>query len=283
MLSHDEFGRLARLLNNLHLCTGVKFALMDAKGREVYTASERTSFCSTIIQAGGIDKCVACDRQMVEYVLQTHRPWRYQCHAGLYEAAMPVMDGEEVAAIILFGQMLDDSPREAQWQRIRRLCAWHPDADALYQAMFQLRQLSETQMLACMEIARACVSEVRMHGLASSAQQDDALRIKRYIDTHYAEDLNTDRLSKALHMGKTNLYAVCGKRYGMTPMQLVTRARLEAAKELLLATGESIKFIAQTVGFADQSYFTKVFRKENGQTPAEYRRGGGAKTPIIPG
>lgn len=281
MLSHDEFSRLARLLNNLHLCTGVKFALMDEKGREVYTASERTAFCSNVIQAGGLEKCLACDRQMVAQVLQTRRPLRYQCHAGLYEAAMPVMDGEEVAAIILFGQMLDDSPREAQWRRVRRCCAWHPEVDALYQALFQLRQLSETQMLACMEIAKACVSEVRLHGL-SSYQQDDAQRIKRYIDAHYAEELNTDHLSKALHMGKTNLYAVCEKHYHMTPMQMVSHARLEAAKELLLSTRESIKFIAHTVGFADQSYFTKVFRKANGQTPAEYRRGRGENTPIIP-
>lgn len=54
-------------------------------------------------------------------------------------------------------------------------------------------------------------------------------------------------------------------------MQMVTHARIEAAKELLLATRESIKFISQTVGFSDQSYFAKVFRKQTGSTPQEYR------------
>ena len=99
----------------------------------------------------------------------------------------------------------------------------------------------------------------------------DALKLKLYIDAHYAEDLSTDKLAEVLHMGKTNLYAVCQKRFRLTPMQMVTRARMEAAKELLLATRESIKFIAQTVGFSDQSYFSKVFRKETGCTPMEYR------------
>lgn len=271
MLNHEEFDRLARLLNNLHLCTGIKFALMDERGQEVYTSSERTSFCSAIVNEGGLGKCLACDRQMVEFVMRTHQPRRYQCHAGLYEAAMPVMDEDQVVAIILFGQMLDDSPREEQWTRIRQQCAWHPDMDTLHQAFFQLRQISEQQMVACMEISRTCVREVRMHGLANSDHHDDALRLKLYIDAHYADDLNTDRLSEALHMGKTNLYAVCQKRFRMTPMQMVTHARIEAAKELLLATRESIKFISQTVGFSDQSYFAKVFRKQTGSTPQEYR------------
>ena len=60
MLSRDEFGRLARLLNNLHLCTGIKFALMDENGCEVYTSSDRTSFCSAVRQEGGLRVLACC-------------------------------------------------------------------------------------------------------------------------------------------------------------------------------------------------------------------------------
>lgn len=271
MLSQDEFKRLSRLLNNLHLCTGIKFALMDENGREVYTSSERTPFCSAILSEA-CEKCYACDRETVEAVLRTHQPRRYLCHAGLYEAAMPVIDGGEVAAIILFGQMLDDSPREEQWKRVKRLCRWHSDMDGLHQAFLHLRRISEEQMEACMEVARACVSEVRLQGLKALQTRDDALRLKLFIDAHYAEPLNTDVLAEALHVGKTKLYAVCEKRFRMTPMQMVARARIEAAQELLWATGESVKSISQTVGFADQNYFAKVFRKEVGMSPSEYRQ-----------
>lgn len=274
MLSRDEFGRLARLLNNLHLCMRIKFTLMDENGQEVYTSSDRTSFCANVRADGGPQKCLDCDRENIEYVFRTHQPRRYLCHAGLYEVAMPVLEGGEVAAIIVFGQMLDDSPREEQWERVRRQCAWHCDLDGLHQAFLHLPRISEEQMLACMEVARACVSEVRLNGLNAAENRDDALRLKLFIDAHYAEPINTDVLAERLHMGKTKLYAVCQKRFRMTPMQLVTRARVEAAQELLLATRESVKSISQTVGFADQNYFTKVFRKEVGMAPTEYREGG---------
>ncbi|MBP3647623.1 MAG: PocR ligand-binding domain-containing protein [Clostridia bacterium] len=274
MLSQNEFTRLARLLHNLHLCTGIKCALMDEEGREVYTSSDRTPFCSSVMRECGMDKCLACDRENIECVLKTHQPRRYLCHAGLYEAAMPVLENGRVAAIILFGQMLDDSPREEQWERVRRLCAWHTDPEGLHQAFLHLRRISSEQMAACMEIARACVSEVRLHGLNAIDPRDDALRLKLYIDAHYAEALTTDILAEALHVGKTKLYEVCHRRFRLTPMQMVTRARIEAAQELLTATNESIKSISQSVGFTDQNYFAKVFRKETGEAPTAYRSRG---------
>ena len=184
---------------------------------------------------------------------------------------MPVIDGDEVAAIILFGQMLDDSPREEQWERVRKACAWPSDMDSLHQAFLHLRRISAEQMEACMAVARACVSEVRLHGLRASDSRDDALRLRLYIEAHYADALDTDALADALHVGKTKLYAVCRRRFRMTPMQMVTHARIEAAQELLLATRESVKSISQTVGFSDQNYFAKVFRKETGLSPTEYR------------
>ena len=54
-------------------------------------------------------------------------------------------------------------------------------------------------------------------------------------------------------------------------MEMVTQTRMDAAKEMLLSTRESVKFIAQTVGFAEPGYFIKVFRKQVGQTPRQYR------------
>ena len=60
----------------------------------------------------------------------------------------------------------------------------------------------------------------------------------------------------------------------MTPMQMVTHARIEAAQELLTTTRESVKSISQSVGFSDQNYFAKVFRKETGVSPVRFREQG---------
>lgn len=271
MLSREEFNRLSRLLNHLYLCTGIKFALMDEHGREVYTSSYRAPFCSMIINERP-EGCYTCDRQAVEHVCRSGQDKRYMCHAGLYEVAMPVTENGQVVAIILFGQMLDDTPRDEQWERVYARCAWHSDPEGLHQAFLHLRRISAVQMDACAEIIRACVSEVRMRTSLSEFTADDAVRLRSYIETHYAEELSTERLSTELHVGRTRLNALCGERFHTTPMRLVTQIRVEAAKDLLLTTDESIRTIAQAVGFPDQNYFTKVFTRETGCTPSAFRK-----------
>lgn len=273
MLSQNEIERLSQLLNHLHLLTGIKFALMDADGCELYTSSDRAAFCGLVVgEAEGMQRCHSCDRCAVEEVhrLKTHR--KYLCHAGLYEICMPVMENGEVAATILFGQMLDDSPREEQWRRVSAQCAWYPSQQELHEGFLKLRRISSEQMNACMEIVRACVSEVRLHGLQSMDTRDDAQKLRLYVEAHYAEALDSDALAAALHVGKTKLYAVCRKRFQMTPMQLVTSVRMAAAQDLLLTTSESVKAISQAVGIGDQNYFAKVFRQHTGLPPTEFRR-----------
>ncbi len=272
MLNDLDYGRLVRLMNDLHLCTGVKFALLNDLGQEIYTSSYRTDFCAHIM-AQRADRCHACDRHAVETVLQTHRPYRYICHAGLYEVAIPVLEQGTLIAIILFGQLLDDAPREDQWQRILQSCAWENDTEGLHQAFLRLKRISPEQMNACAEIAQACVSEVRLRSMSHLDTTDDATRLLHYMEVHYAEKLSSDRLASVLHIGHTKLYALCQQRYHQTPMQLVTEIRMKAAMELLSTTGEPIGTISQAVGYEDQNYFTKAFRRATGQTPSAWRKG----------
>ncbi len=274
MITAMEQGRLIWLINALHLCTGIKFALLNAQGQELYSSSYRTDFCSQVMESR-LENCYACDRNAVDMVMKTHRPYRYICHAGLYEVAIPVLEGEELIAIILFGQMLNDAPREKQWERILRKCAWEGDMEGLHQAFLRLRRVSSEQMDACAEIARTCVSEVRLRSMNDLDMMDDATRLRQYIEAHYADRLTADSLASALHIGKTKLYAICQQRYRMTPMQLVADVRMNAAKDLLRSTTESVAVIARAVGYEDQNYFTKVFKKEVGMTPLTWRKNDG--------
>ena len=84
MLSREDFQRLGRLLNNLYLCTGIKFAMMDENAREVYTSSFQTPFCHLIAQEnGGYQRCVACADRALTAVRNHQIKKKYLCHAGL--------------------------------------------------------------------------------------------------------------------------------------------------------------------------------------------------------
>jgi len=275
MLSTNEYERLGRLLNALHQCMDIKIALMSQDAREVYTACYQTAFCAAIAaQPGGYERCVRCDGEALKDIRSTQKMKKYYCHAGLIELALPVTENGKIIATILLGQMLDDSPRDEQWKRVSRACAWYPDMEQLYQYFLRLKRVSNQQINACTEIVHACVSEARLEGIVASSNQDEIHRLLSYLDTHYDGELSVEAICRELSIGKTRLYQLCKARLGKTIVQLISERRLEASKELLATTDQSIQFIADTVGIPDSNYFTKVFRKYEGVTPSEFRKGG---------
>ena len=56
----------------------------------------------------------------------------------------------------------------------------------------------------------------------------------------------------------------------MTPNEYINRLRINQAKELLTNTDMSVFEIAEAVGFSDQNYFGRVFKKQTGTSPKKY-------------
>ena len=128
MTSIYDFDKLAKLLNSLYLLTGRKITLKDSDFNNVITSNTACEFCRLIQSTPfGYEKCLACDTEALAYAKRQNKAYLYRCHAGLMEAAVPVMEKGRLLAYLMYGQVLDESPLEEQWARIKRQCAWHED------------------------------------------------------------------------------------------------------------------------------------------------------------
>lgn len=96
--------------------------------------------------------------------------------------------------------------------------------------------------------------------------------IKRYMDSHYAENINLDFLAAMTHTNKYYLVHAFTKYAGFSPISYLNHKRLQVSKGLLISTNYSISQIAAAVGFSSQSYFAQAFKKNVGFTPVEYRK-----------
>lgn len=61
------------------------------------------------------------------------------------------------------------------------------------------------------------------------------------------------------------------KKEGVSPLDYLTRIRMEAAKDLLRDTDIPASEVSYLVGYEDPRYFYKVFKKYTGQTPTNFR------------
>ena len=94
---------------------------------------------------------------------------------------------------------------------------------------------------------------------------------KFIIDNITDPDMKIDNIAQAMGMSRSVLYGKIKTAVGMTPIDFVRHIRIMKAIEMLKDTNETLTSIAFSVGFSDPKYFSKVFKKEMGVIPSEYR------------
>ena len=96
---------------------------------------------------------------------------------------------------------------------------------------------------------------------------------KNYLDSHYyTTDLNLDEVADAVGLSKYHLCREFNHLYGISPGKYLANLRLQKSCALLLQSRQhTIAEIASMVGFSNDNYFCKVFRKAFGTTPTQYR------------
>ena len=98
------------------------------------------------------------------------------------------------------------------------------------------------------------------------------LKIREYLDQHYAEKLELETLAGNFFISKFHLAREFKRIFGTTIGEYILKQRISQAKSLLRFSDLSIDEIAARCGFADGGYFIKVFKKEEKITPAKYRK-----------
>lgn len=105
----------------------------------------------------------------------------------------------------------------------------------------------------------------------SDAKQSIAKILINYINSHYTEELDRKTLSEVVFLSPDHLARLFKKETGDTLINYITQKRVTIAKELLKHTDDPIYLVASQVGYDNYSYFSKLFKKETGLSPIDFR------------
>jgi two-component system response regulator YesN len=93
-----------------------------------------------------------------------------------------------------------------------------------------------------------------------------------FIRENYAsQDLSLSTIADSCHISPSYLSRIFKQKKGHTITEQVNRTRIEEAKHILQECDSTVNETAQKVGFADRSYFYKVFKKQVGLSPSTYK------------
>ncbi|MBQ9058405.1 MAG: helix-turn-helix transcriptional regulator [Atopobiaceae bacterium] len=108
----------------------------------------------------------------------------------------------------------------------------------------------------------------------AQASSDSVIQRKMtsFIYEHFSERISLEDIATAGGVSRSKCSNVFREQLDTTPIEFLNRYRLEAATHMLSSTQDSIARIATACGFTQQSYFNRVFMKEYGMTPKQYRK-----------
>ena len=145
------------------------------------------------------------------------------------------------------------------------------------------RFLDDIRTLGSLEELTAWLSRILerftdcVFNLADIRHKDVIFQAVNYIRRHYASHLSLDEVARHVHLNASYLSRVFKEEMGMNFVSYVNNLRVETAKRLLLDSTVPLLEVAGMVGFEEQSYFTKVFKRITGITPGKYRESRGVR------
>jgi AraC-like DNA-binding protein len=132
-----------------------------------------------------------------------------------------------------------------------------------------------------LDTARAVVP-ARLPAEVALPRADGSARVPivqamRYIRDNHSRQLSIHDVAAQVCLSERHFTRQFKQHTGKSPLDFLTEVRVEFASQLLLDRSLAIKDIAAHVGYPDVRYFTTVFRRATGVTPAVYREGNGTK------
>ncbi|TMV47872.1 response regulator [Paenibacillus mesophilus] len=139
----------------------------------------------------------------------------------------------------------------------------------LWEELFKQETIDELRQLLEAYLQEVCGKiRERRSGRASNIVE----RVREIIERRYADNkLTVSEIGREVYLTDTYISLLFKQETGRTVNEWLTLYRMEKAKELLANPAYKLYDICYAVGYADPSYFSKLFKKVTGLTPSVYR------------
>lgn len=94
-----------------------------------------------------------------------------------------------------------------------------------------------------------------------------------FLQRNYSRSIGVEEAAREAQVSRSYLYRAFQAEFGCSPSAYLTSYRIQRARQLLRHSALPVGAVAASVGFEDPFYFSRVFKRETGQSPTDYRAG----------
>jgi len=269
-----ETQKLRELLVDFYVLTKIKIVIFDNEFNEIMAYPEKPCDFCTLIKNNPIAKsqCNTSDREACKICLSTGKLYMYKCHAGLIEVVAPLKVNDIILGYIMFGQIIDNKDRTKAKADVLENCRkYNIDMDVLSCAFDKLIYKNTDQIRAASKIMESCACYLWITNLVTIDEGNLIYKLSNYIANNIREDLSVEALCSLFSISRSKLYELSNKYFGVSIAKYIRKKRVDYSAKLLAENKCLVSEAADKAGFDDYNYFSKVFKKEMGVVPSEYK------------
>jgi AraC-like DNA-binding protein len=273
-LNHTISQKVAEVFDLYTELHGARVSLFGPDKRILYPDEKgrpNCAYCRMLRETLGLDSCCRdLDRQMMETARNKNEMISYTCHAGMREAAAPLIVNNELAGFVMIGQFRsqavpDVSPYAARWEN-------EQGNDALQRAFADSAVFPEEKIEVLLAMLRQLLELIIRSQLIHHKDYDLIESVIERIRQHPDRTLSMQEAVKISGRSASTVSRLFKKITGQSFKQYQTGFRLERAVELLeQMPNRPVAEIARLVGFEDPFYFSRQFHKHIGHSPSASR------------
>ncbi len=117
----------------------------------------------------------------------------------------------------------------------------------------------------------AAVNKLTAQQHITSGREERIVEIISFIQDHY-RNVTLESLSESFHLSRPYLSKYIREKAGMTFQEVVKEERMKKARALLRETDQTVETVAAEVGYENVEHFNRLFKKDYGMTPVQYRK-----------
>jgi AraC family transcriptional regulator len=125
--------------------------------------------------------------------------------------------------------------------------------------------------LAALVLSRYTADEKEQNQKKARLSAAQIQKVRDYVHAHMSNNIGLNELAGVLHLSAPNFARHFKNTMEITPYQYVLRERISKSIRLLSLGRISVSEVALATGFADQSHFSKIFKKCTTSTPRQYQ------------
>lgn len=285
--------QLEKLLKCLHSCLELPILVLDETGAALCGYGLPLSFCQSFKKllprhSSTEDSCQKLHAESGKRAMKSGVPFIFSCHANLRHLSFPLNSGRHPLGALLIGPFLTEKPDPEMFVDIseryspgaRELLKLYKEAGEIpIISPERAEQISWLISYLFMPFLSPDVS-ASQDAAGYSEEEDDAVSKKgngvienaiAYMKQHFDSPITLQETAGYVDLNPSYFSTLFKQSCGLSFKEYLNYIRIEESKKLLTSTDRSILDIAIDIGFEDQSYFTKVFKKYTGLTPKQYR------------